>query len=174
MLWPSGGAVATVRGPALVVTLAITFVVFLVGGPLQEEPGWRGFALPRLQQRLQPTAAAIVLGVVHCVWHAPLFLTREWDTPRRSPLDLLAYLLLVVSLSVVLAWGSNSARGSLLPAILGHNSVNWTLTMLPVVTGRSIDSVWPAALGLSALALMSTGATRGRLGYPGTPTSAPR
>lgn len=49
-----------------------TFVVtlFLLGG--LEEPGWRGFALPRLQQRFTPFKATLILGVVWGLWHLPL------------------------------------------------------------------------------------------------------
>ncbi|WP_431230900.1 CPBP family intramembrane glutamic endopeptidase [Paenarthrobacter nicotinovorans] len=85
----------------------------------------RGFALPRLQQRWHPLTAALIIGVLHCGWHAPLFLTDEWDTARQDPSQYLAYLLLVVSLSFVLSWIANGTRGSVLLVILGHNSVNW-------------------------------------------------
>ena len=86
--------------------------------------------MPRLQARFQPALAALILGVLWCLWHAPLFLTREWDTPRSNAGDLLAYLVFVVSLSFVLAWLTNAARGSVFLAMLGHNSVNWTLVAL--------------------------------------------
>jgi membrane protease YdiL (CAAX protease family) len=36
----------------------------LYGGPLNEEPGWRGFALPRLQQRHSPLVASLVIGTM--------------------------------------------------------------------------------------------------------------
>lgn len=36
----------------------------LLGGPLFEEPGWRGFALPRLQVHLEPLPAALTLGII--------------------------------------------------------------------------------------------------------------
>jgi len=42
-------------------------------GPVGEELGWRGFALPRLLERLPPLAASIRLGLVHAAWHLPLF-----------------------------------------------------------------------------------------------------
>lgn len=150
---------------ATVGILATTYLVYLLGGPLQEEPGWRGFALPRLQQRFHPAIAALVLGLLHCVWHAPLFLTDEWDTARQDPSQYLAYLLLVVSLSVVLSWLWNGSRGSILLAILAHNGVNWALFAVGTLSGRTYSDNWPAALGLAALALVSLLATRGRLGY---------
>ena len=61
-------------GPSVAVTyLAIlSFLVVLGGG--QEEPGWRGFALPRMQERLGPLIASVVLGVLWGVWHLPVFI----------------------------------------------------------------------------------------------------
>jgi CAAX protease family protein len=43
---------------------------------LGEEPGWRGFALPRLIERLGRTCGTLVLGIGWAVWHLPLFLIR--------------------------------------------------------------------------------------------------
>jgi membrane protease YdiL (CAAX protease family) len=58
---------------ALLPLLAITF--FVNGGP--EEPGWRGFALPRLQERLTPVQATLVLGVLWALWHLPLLAIED-------------------------------------------------------------------------------------------------
>ncbi|WP_052460753.1 CPBP family intramembrane glutamic endopeptidase [Microbacterium gorillae] len=171
------GRSVTVTVP-IIVQLAIMAVVYVLGGPLQEEIGWRGFALPRLQERFHPAAAALVLGVVHAVWHAPLFLVRDWDTPHGDVWDYVAYLGMTVALAVVLAWVTNAAGGSLVPAVLGHNGVNWSLTAAALLTGTA-GSVIPAALGLGVLAVIALVVTRGRLGEPrvaagGGPSAAGR
>jgi len=36
----------------------------LLGGPLFEEPGGRGYALPRLESRFSPVSASMILGAV--------------------------------------------------------------------------------------------------------------
>ena len=160
-----GVGISSDISPAIITTLLVTFVTYLAGGPLQEEGGWRGFALHRLQQRYHPLVAAVILGVVHCLWYIPLFFTSEWDTARSGVSQLWAYLVLVVSMSVVMSWLVNKARGSVFLAILAHNSVNWSLFVVATLSGVAVANNWPAALALTVLAIVAIVATRGRLAF---------
>jgi membrane protease YdiL (CAAX protease family) len=49
-------------------------LLMVVGGPLAEELGWRGFALDPLQKGRSALSASLILGVVWALWHLPLFL----------------------------------------------------------------------------------------------------
>jgi membrane protease YdiL (CAAX protease family) len=72
----SGRALNVVAGygPTVAALVAAEFVrVLFLGGPLGEELGWRGFALPRLLARRSPFGASVLLGVVWGLWHAPLY-----------------------------------------------------------------------------------------------------
>ena len=58
----------------------VAFLVRLVNptdGPLGEEPGWRGFALPGLQSRYSPLLATTILALLVAGWHLPLFFLEE-------------------------------------------------------------------------------------------------
>jgi uncharacterized protein len=57
-------------------SLAAVFATRLllpVGAPVGEEPGWRGFALPRLEQQYGPLPGSLILGLLHGTWHLPVF-----------------------------------------------------------------------------------------------------
>jgi hypothetical protein len=78
----------------------------LLGGPLGEEPGWRGYALPRLQTGLGPVRSSLVLGLLWTGWHLPLFLYPGWTS---SPLWI--YVLFFTGQSVILDPVSGDAIG---------------------------------------------------------------
>jgi uncharacterized protein len=104
----AGGAPAPDLGPnpgwfMLVGTFASTLVI--VG--LFEELGWRGFALPLMQQNHTALAAALLLGVVWSLWHLPELASDP--TGQRPPVP---FMLMVIAQSVLLAWIYNSTRST--------------------------------------------------------------
>ena len=94
--------------------------VFLVGGG-NEELGWRGFALPRLQQSYSALVASLLIGVGWFAWHLPLFLVAG-SSQAGDPVY--SYGLAVIALSVVFTWLYNETGGSVLLTMVLHASVN--------------------------------------------------
>ena len=105
--------------PALAAGVAVATV--LDPGPFSEEFGWRGFALPRLQERSNGLTAALVLGGIWVVWHLPAFFISGMG---QSRIPIWTFAITDVSVSVLMTWVVNRARGSVLPAILMHWSIN--------------------------------------------------
>lgn len=104
--------------PLLLIATPGHFIfVFLVGGGIDEEVGWRGFALPRLQARLHPAVANVLLGVLWSCWHLPLwFIPGSFQSAQSFPV----YLVGVTAMSVLLGWIHNGTGGSLLLVVLAH------------------------------------------------------
>jgi uncharacterized protein len=98
--------------PALVQSLLL--------GPLGEEFGWRGLALPLLQRRFSPFWASLILGVVWAVWHAPAFAMS--GTPQ-SAWSFGPFFVGLIAITVIMTPLFNASRGSLLIAILYHLNI---------------------------------------------------
>jgi membrane protease YdiL (CAAX protease family) len=120
-------------------------VTLLLRGPLGEELGLRGFALPRLQARTDPVHASLVIGVLWGLWHLPVLVGRE-------PLIVVVFLLLTVGLSFVFTWLFNGSGGSLVPVLLFHtfqNSEEAYERLVPALVGTN----WELVSTLSVLLL---------------------
>jgi membrane protease YdiL (CAAX protease family) len=102
------------RWPDALVTALLILCIPFIGGAW-EEPGWRGYALPRLLMSRTPMAASLVLGVIWAVWHIPLFLTgdQHWSD-----------LVLVIFVSVVFTWLFQNALQSVLITMVLHATNN--------------------------------------------------
>ena len=90
-------------------------------GPLGEELGWRGFALPRMLERWRPLTASLVLGLIWGLWHLPAFFIA--GLPQNG-MALPIFFLNTISLSVADTWLFLRAKGNLLPPILVHLITN--------------------------------------------------
>jgi len=138
----------------------VNFVlVLLIGGPLGEEFGWRGFALPALESRLGPLWASIFLGTIWSVWHLPLFFI---SASAQSSLPFGLYALLTLPLSILITWVYHGSGNSLLLVMLFHAAVNtWSgpLQISPEATG-SIRPLVLAVIMTWALALVVVIRTR--------------
>lgn len=99
----------------------IQFLPLLVAGGGQEEPGWRGFALPYLQETYSPLAASALIAVPWFVWHLPMWWI-PWTGQSTLPIPVFAVTILV--LSVLLTWLYDTVRGGLLLVMVFHVSVD--------------------------------------------------
>jgi len=63
--------IAVFGGSPELIILSLIYGMFLSVGPLLEEMGWRGFALPVLLERCDPLKASIILGALWAAWHLP-------------------------------------------------------------------------------------------------------
>jgi membrane protease YdiL (CAAX protease family) len=148
--------------------------VALVGGG-NEEPGWRGFALHRLEERYAPVPATLVLGVVWAFWHLPLLATDPGAVydflwlAEQGPRIVLS-VLNIVGFAFLLTWMYNGT-GSVLLALLLHagiNTANSTLVPIPIeaITGESFMTVLVTVdIAVWVVALLLVATTRGTLGY---------
>lgn len=109
-------------------TYAVNYSTFL-GGPVNEEPGWRGFALPRLQQRYGPFWATVILAPLWAGWHLPLFQVPGWST--ASPWQ---FVLILLGASFLLTATANLSRFNIVVAILLHAFLNTSTAMVNALT----------------------------------------
>jgi membrane protease YdiL (CAAX protease family) len=105
-----------------------TVLNHLFRGPLGEEVGWRGFALPRLQARYSALKSSLILGLVVVVWHIPTFFIQGLAGSALL-IFVASFIVALMSFTVVMTWLYNNTNGSLLLAVLMHLSFNVALTL---------------------------------------------
>ena len=124
----------------------------LIGGPLGEEIGWRGFALPRLLERLGFVPASVVLGSLWGLWHLPAFVLPGLGALIGGEYSFLPYLVMTNALAVSMSCVYKGTGGSVALAGVGfHLMVNFArFTEGPVTTAF----MWSLAICCLLLALV--------------------
>jgi membrane protease YdiL (CAAX protease family) len=143
-----------VRGPLPAAAQVRTILIWLVPVFLYtffasglEEPGWRGYALPKLQSRYSAKKASVILGVIWGIWHWPVFIpvyTRALNSPGGVPqavttllIQLALYILSsMLSGALIYTWLYNRT-GSVFLCILFHtlhnNAITYVAMLFPAI-----------------------------------------
>ena len=165
----AGSPSAMVDNPwILLLSIAVNSIIIAVplGAVVSigEEFGWRAYLLPKLMERFSgakdPAYAgnlnsagarntALLLGLIHGVWHWPLFFTSMRFDPGMSILTPLVYLVFTCSLSILLSWVTLRS-GSVWPATVGHGTIRPYSVLVGVypLKGPAIPLLGPDATGL--------------------------
>jgi len=102
---------------------------FFVGGGVSEEPGWRGFLLPRLQGRFSPLVASLLVWFPWALWHAPLDLAGYAGSTFAAYLRSRVFIL--VPLCIIITWVYNRCGKTILSAALFHSAFNVAPDFIP-------------------------------------------
>jgi membrane protease YdiL (CAAX protease family) len=156
-------------GPSYLLSyLGYFALVTLLGGPLLEEGGWRGFALPRMERLHGPLLASLILGVLWALWHLPEFLVPSWaaSSGGGGVLGITLFTLTAITFTIVITWVFNNTRASLLLAILVHASIDtFGGTLAAIFPAKAVTSAFPYMIGFGVVAVVLIVLTRGRLDY---------
>jgi uncharacterized protein len=110
-----------------------------------EELGWRGYALPRLQERYTALTASLILGVIWFAFHLPIIFTDGGVGGSQTLDNALPFLVGVLAMSVIITWIFNATHGSMLPIILLHGAYNTWPDLFAMTSGNpALGWLWPA------------------------------
>lgn len=132
----------------VVIPVAFLFILFL-GGPIQEEFGWRGILQDRLQDRMGALYAALIVGVIWGIWHTPLFFMPTQDLYYERPMW--GLVLSTTLISVLFAWIYNNTARSMAAMVLLHTMYNFTHFLVPTLKS---DAAALTLFGLQAAAIV--------------------
>jgi membrane protease YdiL (CAAX protease family) len=102
---------------------------FFITGPFQEEFGWRGYALDKVQTNWNALESSMVLGSIWSFWHLPLFYIS--GTPHSNQ-SFFSFTITVILLSVIFTWLYNNSNGSILISMTFHAVNNLSNSLFPL------------------------------------------
>jgi uncharacterized protein len=141
-----GGTLTPSPASGHIAKAAASFLwVLLLGGPLGEEFGWRGYALPKMTDRYGWRVASLALGLVWAAWHLPLFF-MPGTSQNQTPLA--AFVVMTLAISVIFAWLFNHTRRSVVPALVLHTAINTWSFIVPVLPSDETRRPYFLAAGL--------------------------
>ena len=126
----------------------------LFSGPVAEETGWRGFALPRLQRRFGALGSSLILGALWACWHLPFYA----QSGGGAGLPFVIYFAMIMVLTIFLTWIFNNTGGSLGLCVLAHFLFNFDSAFvagyLGLLPGMVFNIVCGALLGVYVIVII--------------------
>jgi len=136
-------------GVSPLLLLIVLYVINFFIPSLVEEIGWRGFALPRLQERFGALWASLILGLLWGLWH---FHPLNFSSYQSV---LFWFVLSTICASVIYTWLYNHTGGSVLIAALFHAATNVSEFVVPVAPFNTGVGVTTAYISLRIIYLLA-------------------
>lgn len=123
---------------------------FLLHNGIGEEIGWRGLALNVLQKRLGSLGGNLCLGFLWAIWHLPLFFIKGSLQYGDSTI---IYIYLLTCWSIIIGMLVNKSKGSILTAILFHETANFIAFAIRYPGTYYVFLIWGFAAGIAIVFL---------------------
>jgi uncharacterized protein len=136
-------------------SLLVTMIILTIS-VMGEEIGWRGFALPRMQENWTALKSSLVLGTIWTIWHLPFWVVLGELEQFGAGYWILSWAWITAG-SIYITWLMNNTGNSLLMALLFHWSYNLvSVGYLPITTVIPayiifIIFAWAIVLGLLSI-----------------------
>ncbi len=101
----------------------LPLLLFYLFQNVWEEIGWRGFALPTLQQKYSALYSSFIVGIFWAIWHWPHFVVKDSEM-ASSYYNFFFFVISVLVGSIIYTWLYNSSNGSFTIVTLYHASYN--------------------------------------------------
>jgi hypothetical protein len=108
--------------------ISFTLEIFLLGGPLGEEYGWRGFALERLESKWNALISSLILGVVVAFWQLPLYFIQG---TIQQYINIIPNTFIIILISIIYTWLYNNTDKSVLITMILHLSTGVGSALFP-------------------------------------------
>ena len=113
--------------PSVWAFIPYLLIMILLGGG-QEEFGWRGYALPILENKFGIWLANMILGIIHAIWHLPLWLITGTS---QTYMNFGGFILLIVGYSFILSWIRNISGNRPFSGLYAHGLANAFIPLIP-------------------------------------------
>lgn len=105
------------------IMLLLVLLISLISGPLNEEFGWRGYALDKLLLRFGFFGASTILGFIWGIWHLPWYFTpgqAQYNLLQDSVFHAIMFIPSVMMLSSFVTFVYIKTKRSILAGALVH------------------------------------------------------
>jgi len=131
----------------------VIFLYFLQSGV--EELGWRGYLQDKLGQIMGPASSSLLVGVIHTVWHLPLFWVVGTNQIKMGfGVDFLFFVAFVISSSVFSAWCYYGNQRSIMAVTLLHTASNLSFDIFAYPPGTTKHFVFVLLTCLGAILIL--------------------
>jgi membrane protease YdiL (CAAX protease family) len=160
------GPFPTLRTLAAPLTFILPYALYELLTSGMEEPGWRGYALPRLEEHYSAKKSSLILGLVWGLWHWPAFIPVYFTILKQpgssaaaaliqAAIQSLAYIFTtILAASFIETWLYNRTKSAFTNLLLHGGSNAFGGYLLTVLPSPLMGTVYAIIRWLVAIVLM--------------------